>query len=78
MTVAMKRWGNSLAIRIPKDITASLDLRDDSLLELEIRDNTLVLKPKQNNSLEMMVEQITPENLHNEIKTDEAIGHEEW
>ena len=34
MTVALKKWGNSLALRIPKDIAQSLHVENDPNLEI--------------------------------------------
>jgi antitoxin MazE len=78
MTVPLKKWGNSLALRIPKDIANSLSIECDSIMELAIVDGTLILKPKKNNRLEQLVSQINSKNLHNEISTSRNVGNEEW
>jgi len=77
MTVAVKKWGNSLAVRIPKDIAKSLSIEDNTNLEIEIIDNQMVLKPKKDNYLEELVSKIDNSNLHNEIETN-RVGNEEW
>ena len=77
MVVAVKKWGNSLAIRIPKDIAKSLSIEDNTNLEIEIIDNQMVLKPKKDNYLEELVSKIDSSNLHNEIETN-RVGNEEW
>ena len=78
MTVALKKWGNSLALRIPKDIATTLSIEYDSLMELSVVDGVLVLKPQNETRLESLVSQISNENLHNEISTGRSIGNEEW
>ena len=78
MTVAMKKWGNSLAVRIPKDIVSSLKLQNNTPMELQIQDGKLVLEPLNSSTLEDIVAKISPENLHDEIITEESIGHEKW
>ncbi len=78
MTVAVKRWGNSLALRIPKDIAKTLAVQDSSLVELEIVEDGLLLKPKKNSRLEELVSKIDATNLHKEIETGERVGNEEW
>ena len=45
MNVEVKRWGNSLAVRIPKDLVQTLGLSDGSRLSLEVKDGELVLRP---------------------------------
>ena len=78
MTVALKKWGNSLALRIPKDIVNTLDIDNNSLMELDVSNGTLILKPKKNNLLETLVSQINSENLHKEVDTGRSVGNEEW
>jgi len=78
MTVPMKKWGNSLALRIPKDIATTLSIEYNSKMELSIVDGALVLRPQKNSRLEGLVSQINSSNLHNEIETDGSVGNEEW
>jgi antitoxin MazE len=72
------KWGNSLAIRIPQNIAKEIDLAEGSEVALEIIDGNLVLKPskRKNYSLEELVREITPENLHGEIDRGAVIGKE--
>jgi antitoxin MazE len=78
MTVALKKWGNSLALRIPKDISSTLAIDDSSIMELTVNDGVLILKPKTNTRLETLVSQINKENLHQEIDIGKSVGNEEW
>ena len=78
MTVSIKKWGNSLAVRIPRDIARTLNLKNDSLVELHLENNRMIVEPKKESLLEELVEQITPDNLHGEIDTEEPVGHEAW
>ena len=78
MTVALKKWGNSLALRIPKDILNTLSINENSIMELSVNNGMLTVKPKSNTLLESLVSQINSENLHKEIDTSRSIGNEEW
>ena len=78
MTVALKKWGNSLALRIPKDIANTLLVENNSIMELNIANGVLIVKPKKSNLLEELVSQISSENLHKEIDTGRSVGNEEW
>jgi antitoxin MazE len=78
MTVPLRKWGNSLAIRIPKDIARTLSIEYNSLLTLVIVDGVLIVKPQNKTRLESLVSQINSENLHNEISTGGSVGNEEW
>ncbi len=78
MTVALKKWGNSLALRIPKDILNTLSINENSIMELSVNNGMLTIKPKSNTLLETLVSQINSENLHKEIETGGSVGNEEW
>jgi len=78
MTVSLKKWGNSLALRIPKDVASSLHVDNNSLMELDVKDGVLTLRPKKNNLLETLVSQINSKNLHKEVETGRSVGNEEW
>lgn len=78
MTVALKKWGNSLALRIPKDIAKTLSIEYNSMMELAIVNGALIVKPKKSTLLENLVSQINSQNLHREVSTGKSIGNEEW
>ena len=78
MNVAVKKWGNSLAIRIPKDIVQSLSIENNSLLEMQVNDGVLTIIPRKETDLESLVSKITEENIHSEIDTGRKVGNEEW
>ncbi|RRS30200.1 MAG: hypothetical protein P794_07995 [Epsilonproteobacteria bacterium (ex Lamellibrachia satsuma)] len=77
MTVAVKKWGNSLAIRIPKDVVNTLSIEDNSLVELNVEEGVLKVEPKKQSSLEALVSGITEANLHSEVDTGSRVGNEE-
>ena len=78
MTVPLKKWGNSLALRIPKDIAKTLSIEYNSIMELAIVNGVLIIKPKKSTLLESLVSQINSENLHREVSTGRNVGNEEW
>ena len=78
MTVAIKKWGNSLALRIPKDIAQTLHIENNSVLELNIKEGALVIEAQQTSLLESLVSRIDVDNLHTEVDTGKAVGNEEW
>jgi len=78
MTVALKKWGNSLALRIPKDVVNTLDIDNNSIMELTVENGVLTIRPKKSNLLETLVSQINNDNLHKEIETGRSVGNEEW
>jgi len=73
-----KKWGNSLALRIPKDIAQALHIENNSTLELSIKDGALVIEPQKSTLLESLVSRIDSDNLYHEVDTGKAAGNEEW
>jgi len=65
MLVKIKKWGNSLGIRLNKDIAEALNLKENDEVDIQVIDNKLVILPKQ--SLDDMLSQINKSNMHSEI-----------
>ena len=80
MHTRIQKWGNSLAIRIPKSFAAEVGLDQDSEVELSLVDGKLVLMPitRQPILLAALLAQITDDNLHSEVSTGDAVGNEGW
>jgi antitoxin MazE len=47
MRASLARWGNSLAVRVPKEVAASLGLREGAALDLSVEDGALVLRRRR-------------------------------
>lgn len=79
MKAKVQRWGNSLAIRIPKAYAADLRVEAGSAVDLEVVEAKLVVTPEAAPaSLEALLADVTPENLHGEVATGPAVGRESW
>ena len=80
METRVQKWGNSLALRIPKPLADEAGLRENSPVELWLRDNTLVIVPvvKPPLDLTQLLAQVTADNLHREVETGPAVGGEAW
>lgn len=80
MQTQVKKWGNSLALRIPKSLAEQLDMKTDTEVEIVVEDGQLVIKPlpEPELTLEALLSQITAENLHEEVETGTAVGGEVW
>jgi antitoxin MazE len=80
MRTRIQKWGNSLALRIPKSFAAEAELEQDSLVEVSLVDGQLVVhrvaQPEW--TLEQLLAGVTEENLHREIDTGPAVGNETW
>ena len=80
METRVEKWGNSLALRIPKPLAAEVGLEDSSPVELSLMDGRLVRTPavEPELSLATLLAQVTEENLHGEVDTGPAVGDEVW
>ena len=78
MKVKLVKWGNSYGVRIPRKVLEELKLKGEETFELKIENGRIVLIPKKKYTLEDLVSQITPKNLHAEIDWGEKRGNEEW
>lgn len=79
MTTKVQKWGNSLAIRIPKEVAEQLSLEQGSDVEIQKTEDGIKLTPKKRKpTLEEMMAQITPENQHEEIDWGKPEGREVW
>lgn len=80
MKSQLAKWGNSLAVRIPKPVAAAAKLRSGDQLELAVDgDGVLTIrKPTKEPTLEDLVRAITPENLHGETDWGPPVGKELW
>lgn len=80
METRIQKWGNSLALRIPRPLAAELGLKDRSPVKLSLRDGRIVITPVivPAVSLESLLAQVTEENLHHEVNTGPSMGDEVW
>lgn len=79
MRTKVKRWGNSLGVRIPQGLAESLGIVEDTAVELSADKEALIIKPlKRKESLGDLVKKITPENIHAEIDWGSCVGREVW
>ncbi|MFE0558474.1 AbrB/MazE/SpoVT family DNA-binding domain-containing protein [Paenibacillus sp. NPDC058910] len=71
----VQKWGNSLGIRIPKELAMEVGLKEGSKIDLDLKDGHLVIKPRTK-TLEDVLSKITPDNIHSEVQTGESQGRE--
>lgn len=80
MQSKVQRWGNSLAVRIPKAFARDVGLDEDAPVEISVHGEDLVIsliKPRSF-SLGQLLAEITDENIHAEVATGQALGKEIW
>ena len=80
MLTKVQKWGNSLALRIPKAFALDAQLENDSVVEISLVDGQIIIKPvaAPSWSLEELLAGINKNNIHHEIDTGFAVGNEVW
>ncbi len=80
MLTRILKWGNSLAIRIPKVMADELKLGDGASVQMSMKEQALVIEPVPEStwSLEALLAGVTDENRHGEWDSGEPMGRETW
>lgn len=79
MITKVQKWGNSLAIRIPRGFAEQLMVQQDSEVDLSLDGDRLIIEPRRAKpSLSVLLAQVTDENIHGEVATGEPAGREVW
>lgn len=80
MQTKIQKWGNSLALRIPKAFAVQMGMKNDSKVTLILEEDRIaIMKPEHSPiSLDILLNGITTKNLHREIDMGKAKGKEVW
>ncbi len=80
MRTKIQKWGNSLAIRIPKAFAREIGVDHHSDVDITVAEGQLVVSPLDapEYSLERLLQGVTEDNLHPEVDTGSVAGREAW
>lgn len=80
MRTKVQRWGNSLAVRIPKSFAEEVGLTDDSDIEMRLERGGLLLEPASSWSVRLdgLLADVTEDNRHGEADSGKPQGLEAW
>jgi antitoxin MazE len=80
MKTQLRKWGNSVAVRIPKPVADAAKLRAGDHLELKVAGpGTVQLRrAKAKPTLAQLVRGIAPENRHAATDWGRPVGNESW
>ena len=80
MRVQIQKWGNSLALRIPKSFAVESKVEQGSTVEVSLDKGKIVVTPvaEPEITLDNLLAKVTKGNLHGEISTGEPVGKEVW
>ena len=74
----MRKWGNSIGDRIPAGILTELNLSAEKKVDVRAEAGRIIIEPiiDSQETLEQLLGQITPNNLHSEIDFGQPVGKE--
>jgi antitoxin MazE len=81
MLAKVQKWGNSLALRLPKVLADEVDVHLDSPVEITVRDHIICIQPLRRKvilDLDDLLAGVTSDNLHGETDSGNPIGKEVW
>ena len=80
MRISVQKWGNSLAVRIPKAIARESGIDSGSAVDLRLVKGSIVLKPepKPRFTLDDLLAEVNDGNRHGEVQSGPPTGREAW
>jgi len=77
MQVQISKWGNSLGVRVPKDVAAKLGLTEGSRVDVSIEGDRLVISTKRPvYTLDELLVGMTPESMRDVFDWGPDVGRE--
>ena len=80
MRTTIQKWGNSLAVRIPKAFVKEAHVAYGTSVDLSVSAGKIVIDPQVEPEyrLEDLLKGITKGNIHAEVEAGHAVGREVW
>ena len=80
MKTQVQKWGNSLALRIPKSFAAESRIEAGSAVNLSLVEGRIIVEPvsEPDYVLDDLLAGVTKQNVHAEIDTGVPVGKEVW
>jgi antitoxin MazE len=80
MRTKVRKWGNSLGVRIPKAFAEEAAVREGSAVDVSVSEGRIVVTPvaARRYTLETLLAGVTTENRHAAVATGRPRGREVW
>ena len=80
METKIRKWGNSLGLRIPRSFAAEAQVEEGATVDLSVKNGQLLVRPLRGRkySLNAILSKVNRRNLHGEFSTGKAVGREAW
>jgi len=78
MRVQIQKWGNSLALRIPKPFAEDVAVKEGTIVDLSVSKGKVIAAPvrKKRATLKQLLARATKGNLHREVDVGPSVGRE--
>lgn len=80
MKTKISKWGNSLALRIPRAFVREAGIEYGTVVDLSLEDGKLIIEKEDaaDEELDRLLSQVSDENRHDEIDAGDNVGREAW
>lgn len=80
METRIQKWGNSLGVRLPREVLNNTQLRDGSCVNITNKKKLILIESctYETPSLEGLVRKINPKNIHRETEWGNSYEKEVW
>ena len=80
MITKVQKWGNSLAVRIPKSVAEDTQLTAGKAVSLASHEGRIVIAAVRQRRFKLndLLKGVTSRNRHGEVFTGNAVGQEMW
>ena len=80
MLTKVRRWGNSLAVRIPRSFAAEAEVGAGTTVGISVVRGNLVIRPMRRRKyhLNELLAKVNTSNVHRELSTGRRVGREAW
>ncbi len=80
MKTKAQKWGNSLAVRLPRPVAQQAGIKPDDPLEIQVSKGRVVLTPTVATEYRLsdLLKKVTKKNIHQETDWGKPRGKEIW
>ncbi len=79
MKAKIQKWGNSLAIRIPKAFATEIRLENHSVVDISLKDGALLIEPSTDDiDFGALLDKVNRRNVHKLVDFGRPVGREIW
>ena len=80
MQTTIRKWGNSLGLRIPRSFAVEAQVEEGATVDLSIENGRLLVRPLRvrKYTLSALLRKVNPRKMHGEVPAGNAVGREVW